>query len=209
MAEKRTRVKLRDIVLELNEEVYNPSEDSLLMLTVLDELSLLNNMTCLDLGTGSGILAIKMAKMGCETVGSDISLKALELAHRNAIMNGVHMNLVQGNLTRHFRGNSFDIVVFNPPYIPEEPDPSIELSIAWAGGNREGRKLIDGLMSDLPRILRKGGLSLILHANYNKPHKTIELASKIGMKAKIVGRRKLAFHELLVVEIRNERAGHS
>ncbi len=207
MVKERVRIRLRDITLELDEEVYKPSDDSILMLDALDTLPPLNDMTCLDVGTGSGVLAIKMAKMGCKTTGSDISLRSLMLASRNAIINGVSIEFVQGNLTHHFRDKSFNIVVFNPPYIPEEPKRDIELSIAWAGGI-DGRRLIDGLITDLPRILKEKGISLILHASYNLPHKTIINASELGMVGKIIMRRKLAFHELLVVEVRNERAEH-
>ncbi len=197
-------IRVRGITLELDAEVYRPAEDSLLLLSAIESLSDLSGLRCLDVGTGTGILAIKMALLGCDTVASDISDRAVRLALRNAHTNGVEIHVVQGNLSHHFREHSFDLVVFNPPYLPEEPDPTIELSISWSGGAR-GRKLIEGLLKDLPRILKERGRALILHASYNNPELTLKRVSKLGLKGEIIGRRKLPFHELLVVEIKSVR----
>ncbi len=207
MAEKRARIRLKDIVLELDEGVYKPAEDSLLLLDSIESLGSLRRLKCLDVGTGTGIAAIYMARRGCETFATDITEESVELAYRNARINGVTLHVTQGDLMEHFRDSSFDIVTFNPPYLPESPS-DFGLSLSWAGGLR-GREVIDCFLSDLTRVLRKGGEALILHADYNEPHRTLKWGRERGFDVHIVGRRKLAFHELVVLELlRNVRAEH-
>lgn len=176
-------------------DVYWPAEDSLLMLDALRSLEL-RGRSCLDLGTGTGILAIEMAMKGCWTTASEISLDSCLLAKRNFLLNGVCVEVVRGSLTRHFRDLAFDLISFNPPYLPLKNE-----SEQWAGGE-SGRELIDALLTDLLRLLRSEGIALILHADFNDPELTIERAEVLGMRAAIVKRRRLAFHELMVVELR-------
>ncbi len=208
MAEKRARIELRGITLELDEEVYRPAEDSLLLLDSIESLGILEGLRCLDVGTGTGIAAIYMAKRGCETFATDITEESVELAYKNARINEVILHVAQGDLTRHFRDSSFDIVVFNPPYLPERPS-DFKLPLSWAGGLK-GREVIDRFLSDLLRVLRKGGRALILHADYNEPHWTSKWGRERGFDVRIAGRRKLAFHELIVLELslRSARAEH-
>ncbi len=198
MAE-RAGIRVRGILLEISSEVYVPAEDSLLLLDSIDGLGNLEGLRCLDVGTGTGIAAIYMARRRCETFATDLTAESVELTYKNAKINGVVLHVAQGDLTRHFRNSSFDVVVFNPPYLPEPPGRS-ELSLSWAGGSG-GREVIDRFLRDLPRVLREGGRALILHADYNDPHQTSKWGGERGFDVRVVGRRKLAFHELVVLEL--------
>ncbi len=199
MAE-RAKIRVRDLEIETHREVYTPAEDSLLMLDSVDLWGDLRGLKCLDVGTGTGIVAIFMARKGCETFATDLTSESVELARRNAELNGVDLHVAQGDLMNHFRDSSFDIITFNPPYLPEPPS-NVKLSISWVGGLM-GRELIDRFLSDLPRVIKEGGRAAILHADYNEPRLTLEWGRKRGFDSHILGRRKLAFHELIVIELR-------
>jgi release factor glutamine methyltransferase len=74
----------------------------------------------LDLCTGSGCLALALAKelAGAEVIGTDISERALGYARRNALINGIgNVTFLKGSLFEPLEGMRFDIVVSNPPYI--------------------------------------------------------------------------------------------
>lgn len=74
--------------------------------------------TALDLCTGSGAIAVALAKKsGAKVTASDVSLKALELAEENAAENGAEIEFVKGDLFENLQGRKFDVIVTNPPYI--------------------------------------------------------------------------------------------
>lgn len=91
---------------------------------VLEELGRLKNATVLDVGTGSGCIAVSLAKTcpGAKVSALDVSPAALEIAHANAQAIGVKVNMLCGDIL-HPDGNdvlsksSWDIIVSNPPYI--------------------------------------------------------------------------------------------
>jgi release factor glutamine methyltransferase len=73
----------------------------------------------LDIGVGSGCIAIALAKKypNAEVCGVDSSFASLELAQRNGKKHGVVVKLKQGSLFEPFSGERFDLIVSNPPYI--------------------------------------------------------------------------------------------
>jgi len=105
------------INLNVPSEVYPPAEDTYLLLNVLKPRG-----RVLEIGTGSGILAIAFAKKGHEVVATDINPKALQAARQNAKSNGVggKVDVIRADLLRGIRG-PFDTVIFNPPYLPSRP----------------------------------------------------------------------------------------
>jgi release factor glutamine methyltransferase len=74
----------------------------------------------LDIGAGSGCVAVALAKAlpEAEICSVDISAEALAVARDNALKNGVTVQFFQGSLFDPFAGRRFDMVVSNPPYIP-------------------------------------------------------------------------------------------
>ncbi len=84
----------------------------------------------LDIGTGSGAIAIFLAHKfpGCEMSGIDISLKALKIAQKNTQSNDVHIKFLKSDLLKTLKnGSQFDIIVANLPYVPSGMDVSSEV----------------------------------------------------------------------------------
>ncbi len=120
----------------------------------------------LDVGAGSGAIAISLASEGvARTVAAtDRSADALEVARANAIRCGCPgIRFLEGSLLEPVRGRSFDLILSNPPYLSAEEwrgtEPEIrrwEPGIAMVAGDG-GLALIHRLIDGLPPLLRPGG----------------------------------------------------
>ena len=76
--------------------------------------------SCLDIGSGSGCLAITIAleKIACQIIASDISLDCLDVIKINTINHDIHnINLIQHDILKDNFNQQFDLIVSNPPYI--------------------------------------------------------------------------------------------
>jgi release factor glutamine methyltransferase len=98
--------------------------------------------TALDIGTGSGCVAIALAKNlpGATVVSVDIAADALELAAQNAALNGVQVDFRHGSMFEPVQGESFDLIVSNPPYIPTADLAGLEPEVR----DFEPRTALDG-----------------------------------------------------------------
>jgi len=97
----------------------------------------------LDLCTGSGCIAVAIAKLSkAEVTATDISLNALSLAAENIALNGLDgkINLVESDLFEGLKGQTFDIIITNPPYIPTHELLSLQPEIK----NHEPTNALDG-----------------------------------------------------------------
>jgi release factor glutamine methyltransferase len=122
----------------------------------------------LDVGTGSGCLAVTLAlELPSAAVhATDVQIPALGVARRNARTLGASVCFSLGDLATHLKG-PFDLIVANLPYVPEEDTATLPEEVrSWEprhalfGGPR-GTALLERLLEDLPRLLRPGGRALL------------------------------------------------
>ena len=111
-----------DLEFKVNENVLIPRpETEELVRWIIDEFSCKNSeFRILDIGTGSGCIAISLAKTlkKAEVFGLDISDKALEVAKENAALNDVEVEFIKADILKtEFLEQKFDIIVSNPPYV--------------------------------------------------------------------------------------------
>ncbi|MGN1201156.1 MAG: peptide chain release factor N(5)-glutamine methyltransferase [Candidatus Caccovivens sp.] len=151
---------------DVNKKVLTPRmETELLVELVLKAQQQYKHCTILDLGTGSGAIAVSVAK-NCDArvTAIDVSKSALLVAESNAKKNGVEIEFLHSNLFTHLkRKRKFDIIVSNPPYIPtkdiakldknvRECDPTLALD-----GGEDGLDFYRQIASELPSRLNAGG----------------------------------------------------
>jgi len=126
-----------------------------------------------DLGTGSGIVAISLARrcQDAQVTATDVSAAALEVARANAIRHGAAVRFVEGDWFVPLGDERFDLVVSNPPYVVEG-DPHLQLNglpfeprgaltDGIAGG--DGLACIRRIVAAAPAHLRAGGWLLMEH----------------------------------------------
>jgi release factor glutamine methyltransferase len=142
-------------------------------LLMYDELFFGKEVDVLDIGTGSGCVGITLSleEKTMNVVATDISEKALEVAKKNNIDLGANVTFLKGNLLEPVRNRTFDIVISNPPYIPdeeyvEEIVKDREPHIALFGG-KDGLDMYRKILQDVKTILKDQYLVAFEHA-YNK-----------------------------------------
>src|SRR5208283_5019743 len=124
----------------------------------------LSSVNILDIGTGSGALAVTLAlETGAETWATEISAAAASVAARNALTLGAHVHIVVGDVAEAIAAGSMSLIVSNPPYVPLAQRDGLQREVRdfephtalFAGPT--GFEIYRRIVADAPRVLRPGG----------------------------------------------------
>lgn len=172
--------------------VFEPHSDSLLLASYLEREPRLPGASVLDLCTGSGLLAIEAARRGArEVTAVDVSLRAVIAARMNALLNGVRVRALRGDLFGPVAGRQFDLIVSNPPYLPSERPqlPDRGPARAWEGGV-DGRAFIDRICREAQAHIRPGGVLLLLQSSLAADSKTVGALAGQGFEVTVAARHR-------------------
>jgi release factor glutamine methyltransferase len=144
-------------------------ETELLVDIALREIPRKSDWTILDLGTGSGAIALAIAteRTLCQLTAIDVSADALAVARENARQLLVsNIEFLQGNWTEPVAGQRFRVIASNPPYVAADDDAleslRAEPTVALAAGE-DGLDSITILARDCPSIIEDDGLLVLEH----------------------------------------------
>ncbi len=140
----------------------------------------------LELGTGSGAIAIALAseRPGLAIVATDVSEAALALARRNARDHRAGIEFVLSDWFDALPPGQFDLIVSNPPYVPAEDahlergDLRFEPRLALVGGE-DGLTCVRTIAKQARERLRSGGW-LVLEHGYDQRDRCIEVFRELG-----------------------------
>lgn len=151
-------------------------------------LRLVRTGRALDVCTGSGCLALALAAEGgfSQVIGSDVSSDAVALAAFNTRASRLPVALVQSDLGAAFRGEHFDLVVSNPPYLTEAEYQALDASVkAWEPpealvSGPDGLAATRRLLEQAPGLLAPGGW-LVMELDFSRGDLTAGLARSAGL----------------------------
>jgi|TARA_Y100000310_G_scaffold344913_1_gene460490 release factor glutamine methyltransferase len=173
-------------------EIYLPREDSYFLTQILEEqvTELLNqnsNLTFLEIGSGSGIQLETLLKISIKKqniFSCDINPHAVRHCKK------LGFNCVRSDLFKNIKGK-YDIIIFNPPYLPKESLESKSSRVSTTGGEK-GNEIINEFLKQAKRYLNKNGRIFLL---------TSSLSGRINFldyKKEIIAKKKLFFEELYI-----------
>jgi len=187
-------------VPEVPPGIYPPQQDSQLLIDAMSQAGLASGARVADLCTGSGVVAIAAAGAGAAEVSAfDICPRAVRHARNTALADGVSVQVHRGSWARAVEFGPFDLVVANPPYVPQAPaDDSASIPAtagppqAWNAG-ADGRMVLDPLCAAAPLLLDEGGTLLVVQSECSNVKKTLSALRGHGMRVEVVAQQFVPF----------------
>lgn len=177
-------------------KVYQPAEDShLLAETAAEEIA--GDELVLEVGTGSGYVSEYVAEeTGARVMGADVNPHACERARERGV------EAVRADLVSPFRDEAFDAVVFNPPYLPTEPDDERDdwMERALSGGE-SGREVIDPFLDAVGRVLAPDGRVFLLVSSLSGVEEVVSRAGENGFSAVALRDESFPFETLTILNL--------
>lgn len=134
--------------------MYEPAEDSFLIQKWVRKYA---KGKVLDMGCGYGILGLEAMKKNCDVLFVDINPECVEFIKRN------NLNVIQSDLFENVQGY-FDLILFNPPYLPRDENEPEDAALYNCGGEK-GCELLDRFLFNAKKNLRIGGKVLFLFSS--------------------------------------------
>lgn len=187
---------MTDFVERRSDDVYQAAEDSALLADAAAKQFDADDLV-LEVGTGSGFIAATvMEETGACVVGSDLNPHACRQARERGVP------VVRADLLSSFRGGVFDGVVFNPPYLPTEPDNehSDWMEVALSGGE-SGREVIEPFLDAVPRVLKSDGIVVLLVSSLTGVDEVVEYAAQHGFSAVALSDESFPFETLTALKL--------
>lgn len=178
--------------------VFNPSlpRTGEFLASMLDSKTVNRNFSVLDMGTGSGVCAIFAAKYAARVVAVDINPAAVRCAGINALLNHVEdkVDVRYGDLFSSVRGEKFDLILFNPPFLRGAPRDdrdrawrSSDVAERFAAGLRDG--------------LKPQGSALVLLSTFGDARHFLEQFHDAGLGISVLAERRFVNETLTVFKL--------
>lgn len=170
--------------------IYQPREDSFLI--EKEVIKLAKGKKFLDMGAGSGILGKSAMKAGAkEVVFADINPEVITKLQKEGL------NVVRTNLFSKIK-EKFDLISFNPPYLPEDEREDKDSALATTGG-KEGDEILCRFMKEVSSHLLKDGEILLLLSSLTPMQRFDDICKRKNFVYRKIAEEKFDFEELFVL----------
>ena len=173
--------------------IYEPSDDSELLAKYVKKYA---KGKVLDLGTGSGIQAEIALKFTKDVLAVDLDKESVEYVNKKGIKARV------SDLFSNIK-EKFDLIIFNPPYLPEDKLEDEESKKITTGG-RYGYEILGRFFSQVNDYLNKNGKILIVFSSLTNKDKIDNIIKENNFKFKLLEEKKIFFETLYCYLIENK-----
>ncbi|KAI9338544.1 S-adenosyl-L-methionine-dependent methyltransferase [Obelidium mucronatum] len=192
------------------ENVYEPCEDTFLLLDALEEdaqlIASMSPTICLEVGSGSGCVTTFLGFLWPQAyfLAADINPSAAKATNRTGFHNAVPIDAVLSSFASGFGSRlakAVDVLIFNPPYVvtPSSEVGSSGIEASWAGGV-DGREVLDKFIPTIEGLLSEKGLFYLVTVKENKPAEIMQHMKDVyGLFSKVVLSRRAGIEGLSII----------
>ena len=194
----------KELAIELHPEVYDPAEDSFLL---LESITIGPEDSILELGTGCGLIALECACQGAQVICTDINPYAIQLTRRNIernrhLLKG-NIEIRKGDLFSVLKNNErFTVILFNPPYLPTKKN---DKTGGWfdtaIDGGPSGLKLTMRFLQGLHKHLRLAGRAYFMFSSLSDRSTLEHSLRNERLSAKVIASHRYDGEDLDVYQV--------
>ncbi len=180
--------------LETYDRIYAPQEDSYLLLQASLAESKRDDFV-LEIGCGSGIISTNLRSRVRKMVATDINPFAVKAARSKGL------EVIRADLLRGFKGR-FDLIIFNPPYLPTTREERTQDWINFAvDGGENGRETVERFLEGLGNHFTENGRALMLISSITGIKEVLKKAYLEDLEVRILSEKRYFFEKLYVLKI--------
>jgi len=165
------KLDYKGLVINQRDDVYPPCHDTF---QLVETLECITDKDCLEIGCGTGVVSLVLARNGNRVTAADLNPHAVKCVEESALANGLKLQVLESDLFQSVQGK-FDIIIFNPPYLPTVDDD--RTGDKWQDVSTDGG--IDGLevtrrfLNDCPEHLKDEDSSIYTIISSLSPEKAV------------------------------------
>ena len=187
--------------IDVQDGIYPPSEDSILML----EATKYAHGDVLDMCAGSGVIGLNAAERARHVTLVDINRKAVDAIENNAAVNRIeNVTAIVSDLFKKLDGKRFDVIYCNPPYLPGSAMKKDWLDTAIVGGSK-GYEITTRILKDMKRHMTRGGTAFMILSTVYDIDKIYKLLRSLEFSFKKIKTIEFFFEELILIKIYEKR----
>ncbi len=171
--------------------VYQPAEDSILLKKYVSQYA---TGCVLDIGTGSGIQSIAAAKkedVNC-VWATDVQKGVIEYCKKN--IKNKKIIFIHSNLFKNLKKRTFDTIIFNPPYLPQE----LKIRDLTVEGGKKGYELIQEFLKEVNNFLTRDGIILMVFSSLTKKEEVENLIVNSMLEFKELEKTHIFFEDIFI-----------
>lgn len=190
-------IQYNGIAIKTHPDVYKPSKDTFLL---ADNLDITRRDEILEIGTGTGLIAVYSAQRSKRVVATDINEEAIRCALKNVIANRTYnVELKNGDLFEPVQNEKYDLILFNT-YNTADNDKKNQ-----SEDFPKSREIIDKFILELKNYLNEGGRFQIVQSSDCDIEKTIQKLEESRFAVEIKAREKILSSELVLINGKLEK----
>lgn len=175
--------------------MYSPAEDSFFISEILSNYLQNQNkkIKILDMGSGSGVVSSCCLELGFKNITAcDIGKEEIKYLNNKFKK---QIKVIKSNLFSNIK-SKFDLIVFNPPYLPEDKHDKKKDTTA----GKKGNEIILKFLAEARNFLNKSGRIILLFSSFSQPEEILEKARELRYNYQLLEEKNLFFEKLFIYE---------